>query len=190
MRPWLLFVLLVEVMTYANTQSNMDFDETISIFGDIKSNFSEAIWTSNDVDYTLIGEVVSVIDGNTFNLVSGPVTYHVQLVGIDAPELGQTFGGHAKRYLSDLVRSHTVRVEVYSKDRSGIISGELFVNQVSINKLMLKDGHAWASRDFKASREWQGLEQLARDQSFGLWRYEDVIHHGSTSSYKLNSDKD
>jgi endonuclease YncB( thermonuclease family) len=48
--------------------------------------------------------------------------------------------------------------------------GELFLDGVSINELLLKDGFAWASRDSFSDGLWLGLERLARKQSFGLWR--------------------
>ena len=168
MRPWLLLVLLVELATYANSQANIDF-------GHVISEFSKSFSATSEVDYVLTGEVVSVIDGDTIDLVSGAVRYQVQLFGIDAPELGQTFGEHVRLYLLDVVESQTVRVEVHGKDQFGAILGELFVNQVSINELMLTDGYTWAINGIRANQNWPGLEQLARDQSFGLWRYEDVV---------------
>lgn len=161
-RPWLLAILLVEVIVYANTQTD-DF-----IFDrDAGLDFSEP-------GRTLTGEVVLVIDGDTFDLQSGPERHRVRLVGIDAPELGQAFGDHAKRYLLDIVKSYTVRVEVHGRDRSGSILGELFVNQISINRLMLKDGYAWAIRGFRADRNLRGMETVARDMHLGLWRDKDA----------------
>jgi endonuclease YncB( thermonuclease family) len=115
-----------------------------------------------------------VIDGDTFHLQSGLVRHHVPLVGIDAPELGQTFGSHAKHYLLDMVESQTVRVEVRDRDQTGIIPGELFVNQILINELMLKDGDTWAIRGFRADRNLQGMEKFARVRGHGLWRDKDA----------------
>ena len=170
-RPWLLAIFLIEVATFANTRA----DEFILEYADAIFDFSRAKLDFSYAGYTLTGEVVLVIDGDTFQLQSGPVRRQVDLAGIDAPELGQTFGDHARHYLLDMVESQTVRVEVSDTDRFGNILGELFVNQISINKLMLKDGYAWAIRGFWADRNLQGQEQLARDRGIGLWRNEDAI---------------
>ena len=168
MRPWLLAILMVEVMTYANTQHDdfiLDFRDSILYFYD----------AGYDAGYALTGEVVMVIDGDTFDLKYGLERHRVRLDGIDAPELDQAFGNYAKHYLLDLVESHTVRVEVRARDQSGIILGELFVNQLSINKLMLEDGYAWAIRGVRANRNWQGIEQMTRIKGIGLWRDKDAI---------------
>ncbi len=171
MRRWLLVILSVGVIAYAYTRRD-----------DFRLDFV-------DPGIVLTGEVVLVIDGDTFDLQSGPVRHHVRLVGIDAPELGQTFGDHAKHYLLDMVESQTVRVEVRDRDQSGIILGELFVNQISINKLMLKDGYTWAIRGFRADRNLQGMEKFARVRSLGLWRDKDATSPWVYRKQLLESNK-
>ena len=54
-----------------------------------------------------IGKVVTVIDGNTLEVVGEDnETYKILLYGIDCPELEQEFGARAKKLLEKLVRIH------------------------------------------------------------------------------------
>jgi micrococcal nuclease len=50
-------------------------------------------------------EVQRVIDGNTFELTDGQ---HVRLIGIDAPEAGETCSTQATQQLSSLISGKTV----------------------------------------------------------------------------------
>ena len=122
----------------------------------------------------LTGSVVSVVDGDTFKLQVGARIFEVQMVGIDAPETGQRFGKHAKNHLSEMVKSRSVVVEVHRTDSNGDLLGELFLDGISINELMLTDGFVWAKRGFFEDSSWAGLEHLARDKNFGLWR-DDIV---------------
>ena len=123
----------------------------------------------------LTGQVVEVIDGDTIKLKIGSELHRVQMIGIDAPEYGQHFAEYAANYLSDLVKMRTVVVVFQDKNQYGEPLGEIFLNNLSVNKLMLTDGFAWAKRGFFEDPSWQGLERLARDKSFGLWRESDAM---------------
>ena len=94
----------------------------------------------------LTGLVTSVSDGDTIKLRTGDGIYTIQMVGIDAPEFGQRFAEHSRNYLSEIVNSKNVIVEVTRQDSNGDLVGELFLDGFSINKLMLTDGFAWAVR--------------------------------------------
>lgn len=123
----------------------------------------------------LTGEVVKVFDGDTVSLKVGSETLRVHLAGIDAPETGQQFASKARHHLSEMVISHQVTFVVLHTDRRGESHGELFLNALSINKVLLTDGFVWAERDYDEQPTWQGLESIARSNNFGLWRYGDVM---------------
>jgi len=118
---------------------------------------------------SVTGSVKSVIDGDSIKLKAGPAVHVVQLIGVDAPENGQRFSDHSRTYLSDMVKSREVVVEVHETDSNGKLFGELFLNGISINKLILTDGFAWASVDNRKSG-WPALERIARENRAGLWR--------------------
>ncbi|NJM26779.1 MAG: hypothetical protein HC859_16200 [Bacteroidia bacterium] len=50
---------------------------------------------------SITGSVVAVVDGNTLQVKSGNDTYTILLWGIDSPELAQSYGGEAKKYLEN-----------------------------------------------------------------------------------------
>ena len=52
------------------------------------------------VDFS--GSVVSVLDGDTIEVLNGHHTERIRLSGIDCPEKGQAFGQKAKQAASDL----------------------------------------------------------------------------------------
>ena len=63
------------------------------------------------------GRVVSVLDGDSLMVLRDGRQVEVRLFGVDAPEGGQAFGSVARRFLSNLVFSKTVVVDVRDIDR-------------------------------------------------------------------------
>ncbi len=125
--------------------------------------------------HSVTGTVIHVYDGDSFRLQAAGQAFDVEMVGIDAPENGQPYGDHAGDYLAELVENRAVTVEVHGETDDGEVVGELFLNGVSINRLLLTDGFVWAKRGRWEDSTWVGLEQLARKQKFGLWRYNNLI---------------
>ncbi|NNE04343.1 MAG: hypothetical protein HKN15_01280 [Xanthomonadales bacterium] len=125
-------------------------------------------------DY-ITGNVLSVLDGDSIRFQASHGDLTIELRGIDAPELGQKFGKHARHYLSELINSKKVTIAMKADDRDGILRGEIFLDGVSINKLLLKDGFAWARRGSSGNRSWISIEKQARDHRFGLWRQHDAM---------------
>src|SRR6478736_5467353 len=59
------------------------------------------------------GKVVSVIDGNTLQVIDdAKETYKILLHGIDCPELEQEYGAKAKKLLEKLVLEKEVQVKI------------------------------------------------------------------------------
>lgn len=141
----------------------------------ISTQYGPLANSASSASKKITGVVVSVLDGDSVKIKSGTEFFQIELSGIDAPEPGQNFGQHSGRYLSDLVGNRTVILEMQQPDQDGTLYGELFLDGVSINKLLLKDGFAWAVRGKSEYRTWIGLEKIARDGAYGLWRYENAI---------------
>ncbi|MFT5139882.1 MAG: micrococcal nuclease [Lysobacterales bacterium] len=138
-------------------------------------HFVPYVSSSTDNRSSITGEVIWVMDGDSIKFRAGDLVYELELVGIDAPELEQSFGNHAGTYLTDLVISRRVTIEMHAPNEFGTAQGELFLDGVSINKLLLEDGFVWARRGPFEDKKWIGLEQLARDRGFGLWRNSDPL---------------
>lgn len=118
----------------------------------------------------LSGLVVGVIDGDSLKLRVDGAVHRIELAGIDAPEIGQAFGDVSKNYLIELIDGRQVTVRVEDTNDYGDLVGEVYLNELSINRLMLTDGFAWARRGLFEDPHWGGLESLARSKGFGLWR--------------------
>lgn len=133
-------------------------------------NFGASYFASETEIEPLSGLVVGIIDGDSLKLRTDEGVQRIELLGIDAPEIGQTFGDISKSYLIELIDGRQVRVRVEGTNDYGDLLGEVFLNEISINRLMLTDGFAWAKRGMFEDPGWAGLESLARGKGFGLWR--------------------
>ncbi len=72
----------------------------------------------------LTGRIVSVIDGDTYDLlVKGNGTVRVRMQGIDAPEREMPFYRASRNYLSGLCFGKNVTLEVTGSDSGGRILG-------------------------------------------------------------------
>lgn len=123
----------------------------------------------------LEGRVVAIIDGDSIKFSTGDDILRVELAGIDAPEIGQSFSDTSIFYLKDLIDGRHVRIEVLGTNDYGDIIGEVFLNQLPINRLMLTEGYAWATRGKFRNRSWDSLESLARNKRMGLWRMDNPV---------------
>jgi micrococcal nuclease len=66
-------------------------------------------------DFT--GLVVSVVDGDTIEVLNGHHVERIRLSGIDCPEKGQAYGQKAKHAASDLAFGKQVTVQTHGKDK-------------------------------------------------------------------------
>lgn len=119
---------------------------------------------------SLRGEAVAITDGDTFTLLTPERRQvGVRLAEIDTPERHQPWGNRARQGLAALVFRHTVVVEVVDTDRYGPAVGRLFRGRLNINAEMVRQGHAWAYRQYLHGRALLQLEAEARQQRRGLW---------------------
>ena len=88
-------------------------------------------------------EVQRIIDGNTFELTDGK---NVRLIGIDAPEAGETCSTEATQQLSSLISGETVYLEkdVSETDIDGKLLRYVYVNGVFVNLELVYYGYAYA----------------------------------------------
>lgn len=109
-----------------------------------------------------------VIDGDSLRIGGA----EIRLTGIDAPELRQTCkrggvsypcGDMAKKHLRDLVGGGELRCEIAGKDRFERLLGKCRRDEVYVNRQMVADGWAVASRSFVAE------ESSARRAQRGIW---------------------
>lgn len=99
----------------------------------------------------------------------------VRLEGIDCPELKQAYGDSAKMATVALCFEKRVRVEKVGVDTYGRTLAFVYVNDVCINKELLRKGLAWHYKDFNNDPELAQLETEARAKKVGLWSQPDPV---------------
>lgn len=136
---------------------------------------------------TLIGKVVGVADGDTVTVLDAQQVQHrVRLMGIDAPEKTQPFGGRAKQNLSAIVFGRQVEIDWNKRDRYGRIIGRIRapspecrgadcppVQDVCIAQVAT--GFAWHFKHYESEQfpedraRYAAAEEGARAKRLGLW---------------------
>lgn len=121
----------------------------------------------------LSGKVVSVLDGDTFILLTASNRQvRIRLHGIDCPEKNQPFGQVAKKFASNAIFGKTVRVDSLDTDRYGRTIGMVWYDEPTknLNEELLKAGVAWHYKRYDQNPKWAKLEQDAKDAKIGLWQ--------------------
>ena len=120
--------------------------------------------------------VVEVIDGDTVYVQDQSVSSRkIWLAGIDAPELNQLFGNHARQNLIDLVLDQQVEVTYAERDHYGHIIGKLIKREQDINLRQIQDGYAWHFKQHQSEQTsedgavYAAAERSARKNRLGLW---------------------
>jgi endonuclease YncB( thermonuclease family) len=117
------------------------------------------------------GKVVSIIDGDTVEVLHEQKPERIRLNGIDCPEKGQAYGKKAKQAVANLVFGKEVTLQTYGLDKYGrTIADVLLPNGRNVNHQLVKDGWCWwyrkyAPGDFLLEK----FEKDARDSKKGLW---------------------
>jgi len=115
------------------------------------------------------GKVIGVTDGDTITVLANRETIIVRLEGIDAPELGQSFGTQSKRALARLVAGKTVVVRTTGADAYGRTLGVVRSDGIDVNRKLIEDGWAWHFKRFNEEERLAQLEDAARQAKRGLW---------------------
>ncbi len=120
-------------------------------------------------DFT--GPVVSILDGDTIEVLHNQHTERIRLNGIDCPEKGQAYGKRAKQAASDLVFGKEVTLRTFGKDKYGrTIADVLLPDGINVNQELVKDGWCWWYKKYAPeSVILEELERGARASGLGLW---------------------
>ncbi|MEM9352856.1 MAG: thermonuclease family protein [Planctomycetota bacterium] len=118
----------------------------------------------------LTGKIVGVASGDTLTLLVDATPTVVRIAGVDAPELDQPYGNHAKRILTSRFAGKVAVVTVEKRDADGIAVGGIKVGKQDIGLQMLRAGMAWHYKDEKDTAQLAKSEAAARKAKRGLWR--------------------
>lgn len=123
----------------------------------------------------LRGVVTEVRDGQSVVVLSGGRNFVVSLIGVDAPESDQDFGGASREHLAYLVLNQPVEIEFSQLDSDRVIE-KVICSQKDIGLQVIRDGVAWHDKISGRSlseierRVYAEAEQLARYELRGLWQ--------------------
>ena len=117
------------------------------------------------------GLVVSVLDGDTLEVLHNDRPERIRLSGIDCPEKGQAYGTRAKQAASELVLGGEVTLQTYGKDKYGrTLADVLLLDGTNVNHALVEDGWCWWYRKYApGDMVLEGLEKDAREAKKGLW---------------------
>ena len=120
-------------------------------------------------DYS--GLVVSVLDGDTLDILHKQHPERIRLSGIDCPEKGQSYGHQAKQATSAMVLGKEVLLQTHGRDRSGHILADVRLpDGTHVNHTLVKNGWCWWYRQYAPrNTELARLEKHAREAQAGLW---------------------
>lgn len=126
-------------------------------------------------DPVLVGVVTAVTDGDVIKvqLSSGPII--VRLTNVDAPEPRRPGGAEARMALNDRVICEEVSLHVIAKERDEPLVAVIYIGDENINAWLVKQGQAWAYRQYADSPEYCVLENAARSLGRGLWGREEWL---------------
>ena len=85
------------------------------------------------------GPVVSVLDGDTLEVLNHNHPERIRLNGIDCPEKGQAFGKRAKQAASDLAFRKQVTLQTHGHDKYKRTLGEVILpDGMNLNQELVK----------------------------------------------------
>ena len=116
------------------------------------------------------GPVVSVLDGDTIDVLHNGQAERIRLSGIDCPEKGQAFGKKAQPFTSTLIHGKAVTIHVLSKDRHGrTVADVVLPDGTHFSRERVRAGLAWWSRHSSKDQSGGALEEEAQHAKRGLW---------------------
>ena len=115
--------------------------------------------------------LVSVLNGDTIEVLHKKRPERIRLSGIDCPEKGQPFGEKAKQATPALVFGKEVTVQTQGKDKyRRTLADMLLPDGTNVNDELVKDGWCWWYRKYApGNTTLERLEAEARESRMGLW---------------------
>jgi micrococcal nuclease len=118
----------------------------------------------------MLARVVSVIDGNTLEIVGNDnEKQKILLAGIDSPELTQEYGEKARKFLEKLMLEKNVTVQITGKDRTGTPLAIVTIENKDPRHELLKEGLAWTA-ERNPLPDLEEIRAKAQEKGKGLWK--------------------
>ena len=117
------------------------------------------------------GSVISVLDGDTIDVLHNNRSERIRLNGIDCPEKAQPYGKRAKHATAELVFGKDVTIQTHGHDKYTRTIGDVILpDGTNVNQMLVKEGWCWWYRKYApGDTTLEGLERGAREGRKGLW---------------------
>lgn len=117
------------------------------------------------------GLVEYVVDGDTLHVraTRGKALQHVRIIGIDAPEICQTWGPQSRQALTQLVLHQKVEIKGRARDDYGRLLARVAIDGHDVGASMVQQGHAWSYRWRTRKGHYDAQESEARTHARGLF---------------------
>ncbi len=114
-------------------------------------------------------KVLTVMDGDTVFVKTGPFKAKLRLVNIDAPEKDQPFGKESQESLQSLIGGKVIHVESKAVDKFGRTIAVISIGDINVNEEQVRRGMAWAYSRSREGRTYARLQSEAQLARRGLW---------------------
>jgi endonuclease YncB( thermonuclease family) len=115
------------------------------------------------------GRVVTVVDGDTLDVLRDGRDTRVRLDGIDAPEAGQDFGPQATQFMTDAALNKIVTVRGNEIDQYGRLIARVTVDGRDLSVTAVEAGFAWHFIRHSKDPSLAAAETRAHAARRGLW---------------------
>ena len=134
-------------------------------------------------------DVAAVIDGDTFAALCAGKPVRIRVSGIDAPELGQTWGPAARSFATTLLGGRVV-VERVDRDQYGRTVAQVQLSDGrDLAREMVRAGFAFNYAEFSHDPELAKLEAEAKAENRGIWSFGGSERPGDFRAMKRMSAK-
>ena len=124
----------------------------------------------------LSGNVVKIIDGDTYDIIVDGKQTRIRMFGIDAPERGMDYYKVSKQYLGELCMNQGIHLEIVNTDRYGrIVAKSFLADGRELGAEMIRAGMAWHFKRYSDDEVLATLETTARENQVGLWSISNPI---------------
>jgi endonuclease YncB( thermonuclease family) len=124
--------------------------------------------------------VIGITDGDVFHTIdTAGKRSTIRIWGIDAPELGQTWGQEAKDTLSGMIDGKEVSIEGVGIDKYGRRIGRVTVDGMDVGTRMIEGGNAWVYNKFVKytdDNQMYLMQKTAYVAARGLWSLPNDFH--------------
>jgi micrococcal nuclease len=130
--------------------------------------------SSTNNNATIEGEVVKIVDGDTYDLQTADRIIRVKMEGIDAPEKGMRYYKESKKYLHDLCLGRTVLFKPNGISKYNRQIGFTYLSGgLELSHEMVRAGYAWHFKKYNSDNNMYKLELKARISKIGIWADKD-----------------